>query len=119
MPTKRTKINVPSHEQETSISFMRPDANMSVNTNDSTFKTMLKKRGYELPDEDVFGGITILIPIKNLTIRANTNKPKTKRKKRTLSPEHLEKLKAGREKAKEEQPGSVERKSWKKSSKRL
>ena len=103
MPVQKTKINVPTEEQETGITFMRNDEDMAVYTNDSTFKTLLKNRGYELPTEDVFGGITIMIPVKNLTIRANTTKPKAKRKKRTLSPEHLAKLKAGREKAKQEQ----------------
>lgn len=105
--------NVPNAEQETSINLLRTDEHMTIYTNDTRFKTMLNNRGYVLPEEDAFGGVTIKVPVSSLTIRTNKD-PKTKVKKerkqrdpnkpkRVLTDEHKAAMQVGRAKKKAEQ----------------
>jgi len=91
---------IATSEQDTSINFGRDEKTLTLYSNDTTFITMLRRRGYDVSDTDSIGGVTIVIPKAALTIRANTKKVKEKvqtKPKRTISSEHLAKLKAGRE----------------------
>jgi hypothetical protein len=94
-------MSIATSEQDTSINFGRDEKTLTLYSNDTTFITMLRRRGYDVSDTDSIGGVTIVIPKIALTIRANTKKSKEKvqaKPKRTISPEHMAKLKAGREK---------------------
>lgn len=91
---------IATSEQDTSINFGREEKNLTLYSNDTTVITMLRRRGYDVSNTDSIGGVTIVIPKSALTIRAKSKKVQEKvqtKPKRTLSSEHLAKLKAGRE----------------------
>lgn len=101
------KVNVPVEEQETSINLARSSNSMNVWTNDTTMITFLKKF-IDIKDSDygIDGAVYLDIPLDKLDIKKVLKPTPKKRKKRSdagksrvISPEHLAKLQAGREKA--------------------